>query len=174
MVKTSPEILTERIKSLVQPYLGMREYGGLYIMGPEPKTMPHHETPNTVKWKLGYEMVFGSLALIDVDYDKSTGEFAYIDSGKVKVKTSYPGLPLDHVRRRIMWIIRERKIHLRRNAQMKLEHEVSLEQAIEDVKSFAEEHPKFGPTDEELKYYERVAQEIFQSKMLGHQKVLQI
>lgn len=163
MENASSQILTEGINTLIQPYLGKQEYGRMYIIGPEPVTMPNRVSPTSVEWMLGYEMVFGSSSLIHVEYDESTGEFNYMDIKGIEVITSNPEQALEHVRGRLENIRPERKGNLRRNAQMKKNNGVSLEQAIGDVKSVAERYPEYGPTDEELVFYESVAQEIFNS-----------
>lgn len=151
--------VTEKLEKMIQSYLGRQDYGDLRL-GPGQKLLD--ENHEEVSWILSYDIIFGSTSAISAMYIKDKDVFIYLrHPDREEIRTSDPEEVLAHFRARIDFIKAQRVHHLRKNVQLKKREDVPLETAITHMERFAEAHPRYGPTGEELELYKIFCQEVY-------------
>lgn len=150
--------LTEGILNLIQPYLGKREFGNLHILG---KKFPTDDM-GSLYWDIIYDTPFHSADSIGVEYIKDRDLFRYLAfPSQKRTSASNVQTVLNNVRKRLENIKPQRLDYLRKNAQLEKERGLTLEMAVADMRKFAEQYPKTGPTEEELQLYEKFCREVY-------------
>ena len=146
------ERVTSGLTAMVQPYLGRREYGNPEL-GNGGQLVAIF--PGSAEWILMYQGVLHSTSGIAAVYDGASDTFEYRahKDDDSKTRTRDPEDVLRHFKASLDLIKVERLEDLKKEAHLKKQKGVLPETAIADVRRSAEQHPKFGPTEEEVAFF---------------------
>lgn len=158
------QIVTEELREMIQPYLGRREYGNLCIVG-KSNELPNWIEDDRITWFLNYEKIFSSSSGIGADFLLKEKIFEYMGHpNNEEIRTKNPEKVLNYFHQVLDYIQPQRRENLMANAKSQNKKGVSLEKAVAEMQEFAQGAKKFGPTEEELKLYEKFCNEVYSTK----------